>query len=423
MKWEEILSDPKLWKMVLKKFLSVVAFTVILTFLLFHLDALPMVGGRVMSVIGPFLVGIAVAFVLNVLVRLFEQKVFARLNRKGWKVWDKIRRGVCILLAFAVVLVLLSLVIFFIIPELVDSLRVFSDNLPVYLKQFSDWLTGILSKLEIGKGQDSLLKLDWSKLIDRLTQAVTNFVTSILSITVSVASGVFSFIISIIFSIYMLYGKEKLIRSVRRVLYAFLPRERAQRLIAVGSLANRIFYGFVVGQMTEAAIIGVLCYLGMTVMRLPYALLISVIISLGSFIPILGAYLGGALGAFILLMIHPIYSLWFLIFLILLQQFEGNVIYPRVVGSSIGLPGIWVLLAILVCGNLFGIPGILIGVPACSVLYALLRQETELKLKEKRISEQEVMGPPPIDLPKVFTRGGGRAAPGPAQRPGQEKKP
>ena len=158
----------------------------------------------------------------------------------------------------------------------------------------------------------------------------------------------------------------------------------------MGSLASNIFSGFVTGQVTEALILGCLCYLGMSIIRLPYALLISVIVSLTSLIPILGAYLGGAIGAFILLIIDPLYCLWFLIFLVILQQVEGNLIYPRVVGTSIGLPGIWVLLAILVCGNLWGIPGILMGGPLCSVVYTLLRTATRDFLQKKGITDLQV---------------------------------
>ena len=284
-------------------------------------------------------------------------------------------------------------------PEFISSLSFFSENLPAYVNQLSQWLTEVSKQFDWSKETQSLLKIDWTKPLERITSTISDVATSLVSATISVASGIISFVLSVIFSIYILFGKERLIRNIRRVLYAFLPREKAQRLVAVGVLTNRIFSGFVTGQMTEAVIIGSLCYIGMTVMGLPYAVMISVIISMTSLIPILGAYLGGAMGAFVLLMINPVYSLWFLIFLVLLQQFEGNVIYPRVVGNSIGLPGLWVMVAILLFGSLFGVIGILLGVPMFSVFYALLRQETELKLKEKEISEEEVMGKPPVEVP------------------------
>lgn len=401
MNWEEILSDHKLWKMIRGKLIFFISFTVGLIFVLFHIENVSNVISYILSLFGPLLVGIGVAYVVNVLVRFFENKLFVPLNKKGWKLWLKFRRGICILLAFSFMSFVVWLIIVYIVPEFISSLSFFSENLPTYINQFSKWLTQMANEFDWSKETQSLLKVDWTKPMERVTQTVSDLATSLVSVTISVASGIISFVLSVIFSIYILFSKERLIRNIRRVMYAFLPKEKAQRMVAVGELTNKIFSGFVTGQMTEAVIIGSLCYIGMTVMNLPYAIMISVIISMTSFIPILGAYLGGAVGAFVLLMINPIYSLWFLIFLILLQQFEGNIIYPRVVGNSIGLPGLWVMIAILLCGNLFGILGILLGVPLFSVFYALLRQETELKLKEREITEEEVMGKPPVIVPKT----------------------
>ncbi|WP_283607825.1 AI-2E family transporter [Faecalispora anaeroviscerum] len=413
MNWEEILSDPKLWKMIRGKLIFFIVFTVGLIFFVFHIENVSFAISYILSLFWPLLVGIGVAYVVNVLVRFLENKVFYPLNKKGWKIWIKFRRSISILLAFAFLSLVVWLIIVYIVPEFISSLSFFSENLPTYINQFSQWLTNTANQFDWSQETQSLLKIDWTKPLEKITQTVSDLAGSLVSVTISVASGVISFVLSVIFSIYILFGKERLIRNIRRVLYAFLPKEKAQRLVAVGVLTNRIFSGFVTGQMTEAIIIGSLCYVGMSIMSLPYAVMISVIISMTSLIPILGAYLGGAMGAFVLLMINPVYSLWFLVFLVLLQQFEGNVIYPRVVGSSIGLPGIWVMVAILLFGNLFGIIGILLGVPLFSVFYALLRQETELKLKEKEISEDEVMGKPPVMVPEP---GAGKSTPAPNEQ-------
>ena len=199
----------------------------------------------------------------------------------------------------------------------------------------------------------------------------------------NVTSGIINFVMSIIFAIYMLAGKEKILHNIKRLLFAFLPSRYAERCIQVGALSNRIFAGFVSGQCTEALIIGCLCYLGMTILKMPYALLISTVIAVTSVIAIFGAL--------ILLFIKPITCLWFLIFIVALQNFEGNVIYPRVVGSSVGLPGIWVMLAIFVCGDLFGFVGVLMGVPTFSVIYALLKIVTAKRLKEKDIDDTQIL--------------------------------
>ena len=227
------------------------------------------------------------------------------------------------------------------------------------------------------------------------TDFMGNLYTTTVAVASSVANGMFSLVMSMIFSVYMLSKKEHLIRGVRRILFAFLPAHRARRVVEIGAITNRIFSGFVAGQLTESLILGCLCYVGMSIIQLPYALLISTLVCVFSLIPLLGAYLGVISGALILLLAtpwgsFPWDSLWFVIFLLLLQQFEGNVIYPRVVGTSIGLPGIWVLLAVVVCSGLMGIPGILIGIPTTSVLYALFTQSVKRRLEKRHITDEQL---------------------------------
>ena len=222
-----------------------------------------------------------------------------------------------------------------------------------------------------------------------------NVYNTTIAVASSIASGMFTFVMSMIFSAYMLSKKEHLIRGMKRVLYAFLPAHRVRRIIEIAAITNRIFSGFVAGQLTESLILGVLCYLGMSIIRLPYALLISTIVCVCSLIPLLGAYISLFVGAFVLLLStpwgsFPWDSLWFIIFLLLLQQFEGNIIYPRVVGTSIGLPGIWVLLAVIVCSGLMGIGGILIGIPATSVLYALFTQAVKNRIAQRHITNTQL---------------------------------
>ena len=390
MKLKEWVDDPKFSQKTIRTAMLLIAFTVALVYVVFHLEEAGGFVNAVFSLFSPFLVGIAVAFVLNVLLRLFEERIFGFFKRKNSKVWQKCGRGVCILLTFIVVFLILGGIIFFVVPELAKSVRVLTDAIPGYVKSFTEWLNWVLTKLDLEQLKETVMKINWSAALGQASQITSDLVGSVANATMGVASGVLTFVMSLIFSVYMLFGKEKLIKNLKRVLYAFLPRVRAQQLITVGGLANDVFSGFVTGQLTEALILGCLCYLGMSSGRLPYALLISVIVSMTSLIPILGAYLGGAVGAFILLIIDPLYCLWFLIFLVILQQVEGNLIYPRVVGTSIGLPGIWVLLAILVCGNLWGIPGILMGVPLFSVLYALLRMATRDFLEKKGITDREI---------------------------------
>lgn len=391
MKLEEFLDNPKLMQKVVRKILLIVTYIIALIFVLFNVSALQQVGEYVLWLLGPFLLGIAVAFVMNVILRLFELHVFSFLNKKKLKFWEKIRRPVCILLSFLVLVGLICAISFFIIPELINSLKVLTDAVPGYLQSLYDTVTSYLQDFNITQQQLNDLKLDWASIIDKVTGVMSGLMGSLGNLTVGFANAMVTLVMSFIFSIYMLSKKERFILTLKRMLYAFLPLSKAKAILNVSSLANRIFSSFVRGQMTESLILGCLCYIGMSVLQLPYALLIASIVALASLIPIMGAYIGCFTGALILFLVNPMYSVYFIIFLVLLQQFEGNVIYPRVVGSSVGLPGIWVIFAIVVGGNMMGMAGILLGIPTCSVLYSLLRRQTAKSLQQKGITNEQVL--------------------------------
>ena len=391
MKLEEFLDNPKLMQKVVRKILLIVTYIIVLIFVLFNVSALQQVGGYVLWLLGPFLLGIAVAFVMNVILRLFELHVFSFLNKKKLKFWERVRRPICILLSFLVLAGLICAISFFIIPELINSLKVLTDAVPGYLQSLYDTVTSYLQDFNITQQQLNDLKLDWSSIIDKVTGVMSGVMGSLGNLTVGFANAMVTLVMSFIFSIYMLSKKERFILTLKRMLYAFLPLGKAKAILNVSSLANRIFSSFVRGQMTESLILGCLCYIGMSILQLPYALLIASIVALASLIPIMGAYIGCFTGALILFLVHPMYSVYFIIFLVLLQQFEGNVIYPRVVGSSVGLPGIWVIFAIVVGGNMMGMAGILLGIPTCSVLYSLLRRQTAKSLQQKGITNEQVL--------------------------------
>lgn len=384
---EEMLLSKRLFKRV---FLLIVL-SVVVVFAIFNLDAFIGILTRGLNLLTPFFLGIIFAFVLNLVVKLFEERVFARLNEKNGKIWRKCRRGVCILLAFALLFSVLGVICFLVIPELLNSVRGLTTNLPSYIAQFTAWINGILEKYHITQEQLATLQLDWGKLIEQVSSVVSDGGKAVVSLTMGVTTGVINLVIGLVFAVYMLASKEKLIRNLKRVLFAFLPRDKATAVVSVGALANKIFSGFVAGQFTEALILGTLCYLGMSILQLPYSLLVSVIIATTSLIPVFGAYIGAFLGGLIIILVDPLSCLWFIIFIVVLQNFEGNVIYPRVVGGSIGLPGMWVMLAIFVCGDLFGLVGVLLGVPAFSVLYAIVKTMTTKRLQEKEISYDQIL--------------------------------
>lgn len=407
----ELFTNRRFTKRLFRSVLAVILIAIAVIFGLFNTEKLLAVLNTLIAVFYPFFLGICIAFVLNVILKMYEEHVFGFLNRKNLKLWNRCRRMVCICLTYLTVFAILTGIVFFVLPELYQSLQKFFNNIPGYLRSVGVWATQQLQELNIDTTQIDLLNIDWPSVITQVSQMASDFMGNFYNVTVSiatsVASGMFTFVMSMIFSVYMLSKKEHLLRGVRRILYAFLPAHRVRRIIEISAITNRIFSGFVAGQLTESLILGCLCYVGMSIIGLPYALLISTIVCVCSLIPLLGAYISLFTGAFILLLStpwgsFPWDSLWFVIFLLALQQFEGNVIYPRVVGTSIGLPGIWVLLAVIVCSGLMGIGGILIGIPATSVLYALFTQSVKNRLAARHIDSAQV--DEPVDVDAILQR-------------------
>ena len=396
-KLEEFFANKKLLRKIIKKILLIITFTVALIFALFNFDRVWGFITGAISLAAPFFIGIAIAFVVNVLLKFYEEKAFAFLNKRNGRIWKKIRRGVCIFLSFLTFVLVIGGIILFVVPELVNSVKVLTDNAPSYINRLMQETTKLLEKWNVTQEQINALKLDWSSILTQATQVTTNFMGSVFNITVNVANGIFIMAMSFIFCMYMLVNKEKLTTNLKRVMYAYLPNRVAKRTIDVAILSNKIFSNFVRGQLTEACIWFFLIYLGMTVLRLPYALLISAIVALCSLIPIIGPYISMFTAGFILLLVNPWHTLTYLIFFLILQQIEGNLIYPRVVGTSIGLPGIWVLLAIILCGNLFGMVGILLGIPTFSVIYTLLRGDTSARLRKKRLTTEQILRNSPYE--------------------------
>ena len=407
----ELLTNRRFTKRLFRSVLVIILIAIAIIFGLFNTEKLLAVLNTLAGVFYPFFLGICIAFVLNVILKMYEEHVFAFLNRKDFKLWKRCRRMVCIGLTYLTVLAILTAVIFFVLPELYQSLQKFVGNIPGYLRSVGVWATNQLQELDIDTSQIDLLNIDWPSVITQVSQMASDFMGNFYNFTIAIAtsvvSGMFTFVMSMIFSVYMLSKKEHLLRGVRRILYAFLPAHRVRRVIEIAAITNRIFSGFVAGQLTESLILGCLCYVGMSIIGLPYALLISTIVCVCSLIPLLGAYISLFTGAFILLLStpwgsFPWDSLWFVVFLLALQQFEGNVIYPRVVGTSIGLPGIWVLLAVIVCSGLMGIGGILIGIPATSVLYALFTQSVKNRLAARHIDHAQI--DEPVDVDAILQR-------------------
>ena len=406
MKWQDWTGNPH----ITKKILFYITYTVLLVFAVFNLPAILGAIGYVVGAIYPFLIGVCFAFVVNVLLKFYEERVFAFLNRKQLKWWKKIRRAVCVVLAFLTLALIVTGILVFVLPELGSSLERLVNNAPSYITRLSKEITDLLARHDIYIDQNSLFAVDWTSLmenwtslLEKATELTNGLMDSVVVVTTSIANGIFNTAMGFIFCVYMLFSKEKLLGGVKRVIYAFLPVRAAHRFIDVCALSNRIFSNFVRGQLTEACIWFAMIYVVLTfILRLPYAVLISTIVALCSLLPIIGPYISMFVACFILLLENPWYALTYLIAFLILQQIEGNLIYPRVVGTSIGLPPIWVLLAILACNYVFGVGGMLLGIPLFSVIYTLLKRATARRLRQRHITGAQAVhnSPPPAALRK-----------------------
>ena len=336
-----------------------------------------------MSILSPIFTGIIVAFLLNIFVRLFETKLLAVLWRKN-KFLDKHKRAISIILAVIVALLIIILLLVFIIPQLSNSISRLTNGIPRYVEQLQIWLNEIARDFNISDNIIKTLEQNWQSILTSVTDVASTAIPGIVNTTMNISTGILNFVLGIIISIYLLSSKESLIRALKKVVIAVFPDRAANQIIGVCSEANETLNRFIAGQVTEAFILGVLCFIGMTIFRFDYPLLISVIIGVTAVIPILGAYIGVIPAVFILLLINPMKALWFIVFIIVLQQFEGNVIYPKVVGGAVGINGLWVLVAIVVGGSLFGVIGMLLGVPAISVLLSVFRRVINHRLEKKK---------------------------------------
>lgn len=386
-------------KKVLRNGMILLVFAAVLVLVLMRFDQ---VWGAVLTVVGtvaPVFYGIVLAYILNVFVHFFEDVAFKPLRNVKSKLWKRVRRPLAVALAYLLVALVLVSIIAFIIPGLIESMGILADTVqqtvPGYVTSAMDWLNEFAQENDLTFIQDFLRNFNWSNVLSSASAVLRDFLSSLVGVTINVASGVFAAVMGFIFSVYMLMGKEKLLRGVKSTLLAFLPRPTAQKIGQIATLTNRMFFNFIRGQLLECVILGSLCYVGMSILQLDYAQLISSVVTLGALIPILGAYIGAAVGVLILLLVHPIDALIFLIFLLILQQVEGNMIYPRVVGSSIGLPPLWTLFAVVFWGGVLGIPGILFGTPATAVIYQLLRTSVRSRLRQRNIDPKDPQFPLP----------------------------
>ena len=332
----------------------------------------------------PLLIGAAVAYPINILASFFERHLLSKSDNKFVL---KTRRGLAVTLAFVSLISIVTIIIALVVPQLTKCVKMLIDEIPDALS----FVVTQLDKFEFVPDDiiGFLSGIDWQSKITSIISTVTSGVGSVMNVvrsTVStVVSGVTTTVLAVIFAIYVLLSKDKLLKQFKTLIKHYLPDKVSEGIYYVGSVANDSFHKFIVAQCTEAVILGGLCTLGMFILRLPYAAMIGAVTVVTAFIPVVGALLGGAIGAFLIFMESPVKALIFIIFIVLLQQIEGDLIYPKVVGNSMGLPSIWVLAAVTVGAGMFGILGMLLSVPAASTVYRLIKNDVAKKDELLRI--------------------------------------
>ena len=380
----------ELSKTTMKRIMLLIAFTVLLLVGVQRLDVVLDALGFLWGILAPLFVGAALAFVLNVPMSALERRLFPRAGEKKGKkkgVSPALARAVCLLLTFFLLALIVLLLVLVVVPQLGESIASLGGYVAAAAGRFVVWAEEQFAAYPEITSRLENLSINWAELAKNLWDFLTTGVGSVVSSTISATMRVFSAIsagfISFIFAIYLLLQKEKLGLQCRKALYAILPKRGADETVRICSLSHKVFSSFITGQCVEAVILGAMFFLTMTLLRMPYALLVGCLIAVTALIPIVGAFIGCIVGAFMLLMVSPMQALVFVVLFLILQQVEGNLIYPHVVGSSVGLPSIWVLAAVSVGGSLMGIVGMLVFIPLTSVLYTLFREFVNGRLKRK----------------------------------------
>ena len=377
-------------KMSIKKIRELIVFTALLVVALWKFDVVLGVLKTIWDIIFPFVLGGAIAFLTNVPMSFLEKKIFENVKKKN-KIVRKLKRPISLILTIVLVVGVIALVMFGVIPQLTRTMGTLVTSINDFIPQMQSWIgeffnnnqeiMNLVDQIEFDPDQ----AIKWG--ISLLGNGAGNMMNTTMSAVGSIVSGVATFFIAFSFACYILFQKEKLHIQIRKVFFAFLPRQKADTFLKVCSLTYRTFANFLAGQCLEAVILGSMFVVTLSILRMPYALLIGILIAFTALIPIFGAFIGCAVGSFLIFMVNPQQAILFVIVFLVLQQIEGNLIYPHVVGETVGLPSIWVLAAVTIGGNLMGIVGMLVFIPLLSVLYTIFREFVYLRLKKQNIKQ------------------------------------
>ena len=360
-----------------RNILFLITYTVILILIINNISAILNAIGYGFQLLMPLWIGAVIAFIFDRPYEFVRQFLQSHVH---WK--ESVTKGLSITIVYLLNFGFLVMILVLVVPQLAANLQMFADNIGYYSDQLQGFLDQITTALNISRIDISNIQQTISTLLASIDLQIDAIASQIIQVTGSIVSTIVTLCMSFILSIYLLFGKKKLFRQIKRVAHCYLPQHCITIFNEIYDSFLSVFTDYVSGQLREALILGSLCFIGMLILQLDYAALISAVVALTALIPILGAYIGGAVGVILLIFISPQKALIFLIFLIILQQVEGNLIYPRTVGHSIGLPGMWVLLAICIGGELMGMAGMLLGVPLAAMLYRLIGKDVRRRERD-----------------------------------------
>lgn len=367
-----------------KRFVKGALLVTVLILLIVYFSHVAQAVKSLWDIVFPLFLGFIVAYIINIPMKFFEKHFFWRSPKK-WV--NKIKKPACLFFSLILIVLIIAAVVNLVLPRVTNTLSALAATLPDYYEQIKEWVNAHQDQWPTVSSWLNNNSLNWdgilSSVMSYATQGINSIVSSSVNLIAALASGIFNIFMALIFAIYLLLGKEKLLNQSKRLQAAFMKKETARKLNKTFWVANESFSNFIVGQCTEAVVLGTLCMIGMWIFRFPYAASVGAFVGVTSLVPIFGAYLGGAVGVLLILPLDPLKALLFIVFIVILQQLEGDLIYPKVVGNSIGLPGIWVFAAVMIGGGLYGVVGMLFGVPIAATLYKLLRMSTDDRLRDR----------------------------------------
>lgn len=366
----------KVRDLTLKNIFIILSYTALLVLGVIYFESIFQYLGELLNIIQPFIIGFILAFIFNIPMKFFEKKLAIQNKKK--------RRVVSAILSVLLILLVLLLVVMVVVPQVIENVRTLIDNLPSIFAQAEKWLNYVFEEIRLSPDLLDKINEFQTRFAQTFISTLTAWAPNIASGVSHITTSVINIFMGFVMAIYMIFSKDKLIRQVKKFAHALFNDQHYQYISEVVKLTGATFENFLAGQLTESIIIGVLCYIGCMILDIPYASIAAIVIGFTNIIPYFGPIIGAVISSVLILFVSPVKALIFLVFSTLLQQFESNLIYPHVVGNSVGLSALWVLFAVSVGGGLFGIPGMVFGLPTFSVIYELLRRWTNYRLEVKR---------------------------------------